>query len=81
MGGYEVQIQELTVLSVSEAQKPMPIFSADAEDVDPNVRMDYRWLDLRKPEKRLIFEVWTALEQALRSFWMKKDFMEIHSPK
>ncbi len=81
MGGYEVQIQELVILSASEAQKPLPIFSSDAESVDPNVRMDYRWLDLRKPEKRLIFEVWTALEHALRSFWMKKEFLEIHSPK
>ena len=81
MGGYEVQIQELIILSVSEAQKPLPIFSGDAESVDPNVRMDYRWLDLRKPEKRLVFEVWTALEQALRLFWIKRGFLEIHSPK
>ncbi len=80
-GGYEVRIQELVVLSASEAQKPMPIFGADAEGVDPNVRMDYRWLDLRKPEKRLVFEVWTALEQALRAFWLKREFLEIHSPK
>ena len=81
MGGYEVQIQELIILSVSEAQKPLPIFSGDAESVDPNVRMDYRWLDLRKSEKRLVFEVWTALEQALRLFWIKRGFLEIHSPK
>ena len=81
MGGYEVKIQELIILSVSEAQKPLPIFSGDAESVDPNVRMDYRWLDLRKSEKRLVFEVWTALEQALRLFWIKRGFLEIHSPK
>jgi aspartyl-tRNA synthetase len=79
--GYEVVVQDIVILSSADAQKPIPLFSPKAEKVDPNVRMDFRWLDLRKPEKRLIFEVWTLLEQSLRTFWIKKGFLEIHSPK
>lgn len=79
--GYEIIAKQIKVSSSADAQKPMPIFGAGSDDVDQNVRSDYRWLDLRKPEKRLVFEVWTTLEQALRDFWIKNDFTQVHSPK
>jgi len=38
-------------------------------------------LDLRKPEKALIFQVWTLMEQSFREYWTKNNYFEIHSPK
>jgi aspartyl-tRNA synthetase len=43
--------------------------------------MDWRYLDLRRPDRRLIFEVQTTVERAMREFWAKQGFIELHSPK
>lgn len=80
-GKIEVKVQELQILS--EAQQPIPIQIIDKTETeaDLDTRMDWRWLDLRKPEKQLIFKVWTVMEQAFRDFLIKNKFIEIHSPK
>jgi aspartyl-tRNA synthetase len=44
-------------------------------------RLDWRWIDLRKPEKYLIFQVWTTMEEAFRKFWIDNGYIQIHSPK
>ena len=43
--------------------------------------MDWRYLDLRRPENLLIFGVQTTAEAAMREFWTRNQFVEIHSPK
>jgi aspartyl-tRNA synthetase len=43
--------------------------------------MDWRWIDLRKPERALIFKVWTTFELAFSEYCSKNGFIEIHSPK
>ncbi|MGH9282892.1 MAG: amino acid--tRNA ligase-related protein, partial [Acidimicrobiales bacterium] len=44
-------------------------------------RLDWRYLDLRRPRNRLIFEVQTTAERAMREWWAEHGFIEIHSPK
>jgi aspartyl/asparaginyl-tRNA synthetase len=44
-------------------------------------RLDWRYLDLRRPRNRLIFEVQTTVERAMRSWWERHGFVELHSPK
>ena len=44
-------------------------------------RLDWRYLDLRRRENRLIFGIQTCAETAMREFWRKNDFIEIHTPK
>jgi aspartyl-tRNA synthetase len=44
-------------------------------------RMDWRYLDLRREKNLLLFRVQTLLEHAMREYWVKEDFIEIHSPK
>jgi len=61
----------------SESLNELPIDETSAQ----NLLLDWRFLDLRKPENTLIFEVQTVLEHAMREFWMKNEFIEIHSPK
>jgi aspartyl-tRNA synthetase len=44
-------------------------------------RLDWRYLDLRRPDRRLMFEVQTTVEHAMREFWQRERFVEIHTPK
>lgn len=80
-GGHEIQATGLTVLSLADNNLPIPIVEKSGNPTDQSLRLDYRWLDLRKPEKLLIFEVWTVMEQAFRDYFLSQDFLEIHSPK
>jgi aspartyl-tRNA synthetase len=75
LGGLEVQIESLTVDSPAEPE--LPIAPESALDK----RIDWRYLDLRRPDRRLIFEVQTAVEQAMREHWLAEGFIEIHTPK
>lgn len=75
LGGVEIEIESIKVLSESEPSLPIK------EDSAIDARMDWRYLDLRSEKKRLIFEVQTSAEHAMREFWMKNKFIEIHSPK
>jgi aspartyl-tRNA synthetase len=52
-----------------------------AADSALDKRIDWRYLDLRRPDRKLIFEVQTTAEQAMREFWRKERFIEIHTPK
>jgi nondiscriminating aspartyl-tRNA synthetase len=75
LGGIELQIQELKVVNAAEA--PLPLGPTSSQEI----RLDWRFLDLRTPRNRLIFEIQTAAEQAMREFWVDNSFIEIHSPK
>ncbi len=75
LGGLELQIKELEVDSLAEPELPI------APDSSLDKRIDWRYLDLRHPERRLIFEVQTTVEQAMREHWRAERFIEIHTPK
>jgi nondiscriminating aspartyl-tRNA synthetase len=75
LGGLEVQLASLTLDSPAEPE--LPVTSESALDK----RIDWRYLDLRRPDRRLIFEVQTAIEAAMREYWREQGFIEIHTPK
>ncbi len=79
LGGLEVLLRSLEVQSLAEAPLPLDPFAASLPEVD--FRMDWRSLDLRRPENLLIFQVQTTVEMAMREFWLAERFLEIHSPK
>lgn len=74
LGGIEVLPERITVESLAD---PLPL----TRDASIDVRMDYRWIDLRTERERLIFEVQTCLCAAMRDFLLGQDFLEIHTPK
>jgi len=79
-GGYEVEIKSLSVLSVAE---PLPIPVVEEKggnEVDATLRFDYRWIDLRKPEKLKIFKVWTALEKGFRKYINDNGYVQLYTP-
>src|SRR5271154_1889519 len=75
LGGLELQLSGLTVDSPAEPELPI------AADSALDKRIDWRYLDLRRPDRRLIFEVQTTVEHAMREFWRREGFIEIHTPK
>jgi len=75
LGGLELQLQELSVDSLAEPELPI------APDSALDKRIDWRYLDLRRPDRRLIFEVQTTIEHAMREHWRGQRFVEIHTPK
>ena len=79
LGQMELQLTTLRVDSVSDATLPIDIFGKTETEVDK--RLDWRFLDLRQPEKQLIFRIQTTVEAAMREFWISKEFVEIHTPK
>jgi nondiscriminating aspartyl-tRNA synthetase len=81
IGGYEIEATAIEVLSVADAQLPIPIVDKKGgEETEAPTRFDYRWIDLRKPEKLQIFKVWTELEKGFREYWDKNNFLEIYTP-
>ena len=75
LGGVEVKLTGLDIATVAIAETPI------AADSSIDKRMDWRFLDLRRPEQNLIARVQTTFEHALRSYWIDNDFIEIHTPK
>ncbi len=77
--GYEILPTSIRV--ESEAGKPLPLGVVDKVDAEMGTRFDNRFLDLRKEEKRVIFELRALLLDGLRDFFVKEDFIEINTPK
>ena len=75
LGGIEIAIDDL--ITVNAAPPQLPITNESGLDL----RLDWRFLDLRQPANHLIFQVQTAAEHAMRLYWMENNFIEIHSPK
>ncbi|MBI2545963.1 aspartate--tRNA(Asn) ligase [Candidatus Woesearchaeota archaeon] len=71
----EIVLSGIDILSI--AQTPIPINETAALEA----RLDWRYIDLRKPSNRLIFLVQTEIEAAMRAYWLEHGFIEIHSPK
>ena len=76
LDGLEIQLEALTVENAAAADLPFDPFGETLPAVD--FRMDWRYLDLRRPENLLIFKVQTTAEAAMREYWLQHDFMEIH---
>lgn len=74
LGQIEIVLDQLTVVSTAAS---LPI----AGDSAPEHRLDWRFLDLRRPSNYLAFRIQTTAEHAMRQYWMDHGFIEIHSPK
>ena len=76
-GHFEVQVQELTILSKA---KQLPFALEEADDVDEELRLKYRYLDLRRPDMQKALILRNNIIFAMREFLHSKDFLEIETP-
>ena len=74
MGGKEMYPTAMKIESIADA---LPI----KDDSDIDVRMDYRWIDLRRDKNHLMLRMQTTLTNAMREFLVERNFVEIHTPK
>lgn len=80
-GGFELQTQKIEILSRAEPELPIPVNpDKGGGESEQNLRFDWRWLDLRNPEKLKIFRTWTALEKGFRDEWLRQGYLQIYSP-
>ncbi len=76
-GEIEVLVDELRILNKSET----PPFPLDEEaDVSDNIRLQYRYLDLRRPEMGANLIMRHKAVQAIRNYLNENDFLDIETP-
>lgn len=77
--GFEILPSSVSVSGYAE--KPLPLGVVDKVDADMDTRFDNRFMDLRKKEKLLIFQVRSLLLEGVRDFFRKEGFIEVNTPK
>ena len=76
-GEIEVFVDELRILNVSET----PPFPLDEEsDVSDNIRLQYRYMDLRRPEMAANLIQRHKAVQSLRTYLNDNEFLEVETP-
>lgn len=78
--GMEFIPNFIEITSKSEEELPIDILDYNNKS-NQELRLDNRFLDLRVDKNYLIFKGQTLAEMAMREFWIKNNFIEIHSPK
>ena len=78
--GLEFIPTSIEVTSKSEEELPIDILDFNNQS-NKELRLDNRFLDLRVDKNYWIFKGQTIIEQAMREYWVKNNFIEIHSPK
>ena len=76
-GEIEVVCAELRILNTS---KTPPFYIQDGIDVDENLRLKYRYLDLRRPEMQKNIMLRHKVTMIMRNYFDKHGFLEIETP-
>jgi aspartyl-tRNA synthetase len=76
-GDIEVGIEDLDVLNRSL----VPPFSVNSDDdVDEKLRLEFRYLDLRRPRMQRNIRMRHRIVKAIRDYFDSRDFVEIETP-
>ncbi|HRF71069.1 MAG TPA: aspartate--tRNA(Asn) ligase [Candidatus Pelethenecus sp.] len=68
-------------IQIESIAAPSPIVAPKGEETNIDLRLDYRWIDLRTDKNTLMFKVQSYFIAKCREFLVDRDFIEIHSPK
>jgi aspartyl-tRNA synthetase len=75
-GGIEVVVTELEIMNESKT----PPFSLDDVEISENVRLKYRYLDLRRPAIQNNLILRSKLAAATRNYFDQNGFIEVETP-
>lgn len=78
LNGIEMLVDKLQIDTIAA---PSPIVAPKGEETELDLKLDYRWIDLRTDKNLLMFKVQSEFVHLCREFLCYKNFIEIHSPK
>lgn len=77
--GLDIIPSEIEILNESLA--PLPLGVDDPVEADFETRLNNRFIDVRKPDRALIFEMESTLLWGIRKYFSSLNFVEVHTPK
>ena len=77
-GTVEVEAKKITILNHSQAL-PFPI-DTTGYNINEEVRLKYRYLDLRRPRMNQNIKIRSAVTTYIRNYLTSKNFVEIETP-
>jgi aspartyl-tRNA synthetase len=78
-GEIEVDATGLTVHNLSDTP-PFPLTDAGGDKVNEDLRLTYRYLDLRRPKMRKNLAVRHRATKAVRDYFDAQEFIEVETP-
>ncbi len=76
-GEVEVVADEVEILSESQ---PTPFPIEDPEEPDEKTRLEYRYLDLRRPRMTKMLELRHKVNRIIRGYMEAREFIEVETP-
>ncbi len=76
-GEVEIQVLECKLLNRS---KPLPFMLDEYSDVNENIRLKYRYLDLRRPQLQYNLILRHQVAQVTRTYLSDNGFIELETP-
>ncbi len=76
-GEVEIQVLECKLLNRS---KPLPFMLDEHSDINENIRLKYRYLDLRRPQLQYNLILRSKVAQLTRSYLSDNGFIELETP-
>ncbi len=76
-GEIEVEVTEIDVLSRCA---PLPFQLAEASETSEDIRLRYRFLDLRRPKMQAILRRRHSIARAIRNYFHERGFLEVETP-
>lgn len=77
-GGIEIEAQEVTIITKSKGL-PIPI-NTDGYEIDEELRLKYRYIDLRRSRMARNLRVRSDVELFIRNYLHDKEFIEVETP-
>jgi len=78
-GGIEIAANALEVLNVSDTP-PFPLDDVGGDKVNEDLRLTYRYLDLRRPKMRKNLQVRHRAAKSIRDYFDLQEFIEVETP-
>ena len=76
----EVEVGECEVTILRKATPPPFPVDARADEVDENIRLQHRYIDLRRERMQKNLRIRSAVNAAVRNAMVKQDFVEVETP-
>jgi aspartyl-tRNA synthetase len=78
-GEIEVDATQLTIHNLSDTP-PFPLDDAGGDKVNEDLRLTYRYLDLRRPKMRKNLQVRHKAAKSIRDYFDSQEFIEVETP-